>query len=36
MAKSDHSKDILKQLHEVMTKCDNLSLEIKNKKENMK
>ena len=32
MTKSDYSKDILKQLHEVMAKCDNLSLEIKKQK----
>ena len=29
MAKSDYSKDIFKQVQELMLKCDNLSSEVK-------
>ena len=32
MAKSDYSKDVFKQLQEVMSKCDSLSREIKTEK----
>lgn len=29
MAKSDYSKDIFKQVQELILKCDNLSSEVK-------
>ena len=29
MAKSDYSKDLFKQVQELMLKCDNLSSEVK-------
>ena len=29
MVKSDHAKDLFKQVQELMLKCDNLSIEVK-------